>query len=147
MFCSLLPKKSLTILERQVTHGVFHLEPCNILNSSKLCWSMEKDLMHTIFRTSEIGLVSWDVNKRPNWDLVAKLFFWFRVHAIIVYSKEWWALGWWACKLPAENQMQCQRLKRFKPKKFNVVPWVGLKHAANCNLENVKQTHPRTPIS
>jgi len=56
-------------------------------------------------------------------------------------------LGWWACKLPAENQMQCQRLKRFKPKKFNVVLWVGLKHAANCNLENVKQTDPRTPIS
>lgn len=43
-----------------------------ILNSSKLCWSMEKDLVHTIFRTSEIGLVSLDVNKRPNWDLIAK---------------------------------------------------------------------------
>lgn len=68
-------RKVLTILGRWVTDGEFHLEPCNILNSSKLCWSMEKDLMHIIFRTSEIGLVSWDANKRPNWDLIAKHFF------------------------------------------------------------------------
>lgn len=56
-------------------------------------------------------------------------------------------MGWWTCKLPAENQMQCQRFRRLKPKKFNVVPWVSLKHVANCNLENIKQTRPQTSIS